>query len=247
MAGPRDTENGTDERVLDNPVWYALVGAHRSLGQVTALAARYQSDVAPFGALAAGATPAHWVHLAELVGPGGAVSLTGYVPDPPESWMVSRSAAAVQLVLDGPLPRDGRPGTDRMPDAPGDVEVLGPDDVPAMLHLVELARPGPFRTRTVHLGGYVGFRRDGRLVAMAGERLHPPGYAEISAVATDPAYRNQGLATRLVRATAARILERGEIPFLHVASTNEDAIRLYRSLGFTVRREVVFVLATAPG
>ena len=87
--------------------------------------------------------------------------------------------------------------------------MLGAADVPEMLDLVERTQPGPFLARTVELGTYLGIRRDGRLVAMAGERLHPPGFTEISAVCTDAAYRGQGLATRLVRAVAAGIRRRG--------------------------------------
>ncbi len=82
---------------------------------------------------------------------------------------------------------------------------LGVEDVPDMLTLVAEARPGPFSVRTVEFGGYVGIRRNGRLVAMAGERLQPPGFAEISAVATSPEYRRQGLAELLVRSVASRI------------------------------------------
>lgn len=81
--------------------------------------------------------------------------------------------------------------------------MLGPDDVPEILGLVDRAQPGPFRKRTIELGTYLGIRRDGELIAMAGERMRPPGWTEISAVCTDPAYRGQGLATRLIRAVAA--------------------------------------------
>ena len=109
---------------------------------------------------------------------------------------------------------------------------LGADDVPDMLALVARTRPGPFLPRTVELGTYLGIRREGRLIAMAGERLHPPGWTEISAVCTDAAFRGQGLGSRLVRAVALGIRERGETPFLHTAATNTAAIRLYESLGF---------------
>lgn len=96
------------------------------------------------------------------------------------------------------------------------------------------------------MGVYLGIRRDGRLVAMAGERLHPPGWTEISAVCTDPAFRRRGLATRLVRAVAAGIRARGETPFLHAAADNTEAIRLYESLGFRLRREVMFGTVRVP-
>jgi ribosomal protein S18 acetylase RimI-like enzyme len=132
-------------------------------------------------------------------------------------------------------------------DGPGDpVVALGDEDVADMLALVAEARPGPFLSRTIEFGGYVGIRRRGRLVAMAGERLRPPGWAEVSAVATHPAHRRQGLAERLIRTVASAIADRGERPFLHAAAGNTNAIRLYESLGFTVRATVRFTVVEAP-
>jgi predicted GNAT family acetyltransferase len=118
--------------------------------------------------------------------------------------------------------------------------------VPEVLDLVARTEPGPFRKRTVELGRYLGIRRDGVLVAMAGERLRVPGWTEISAVCTDPAHRGQGLAARLVRALAHGIRARGERPFLAAAAENVGAVRLYEALGFTVRREVTFAVVHTP-
>jgi predicted GNAT family acetyltransferase len=118
--------------------------------------------------------------------------------------------------------------------------VLTETDVPEILDLVERTKPGPFAKRTIEMGHYLGIRRDGRLIAMAGERLRLPGWTEISAVCTDPDFRGQGLAARLTMAVAAGILGRGELPFLHAAATNTDAIRLYEGLGFQVDHHVVF-------
>jgi predicted GNAT family acetyltransferase len=123
---------------------------------------------------------------------------------------------------------------------------LGDNDVPEMLDLVARTRPGPFLPRTVELGRYLGIRRGGALVAMAGERLHPPGWSEISAVCTDPAHRGQGLASRLVRAVVALIRERGELPFLHAAADNTNALRLYESMGFRLRCTSTFEVVRAP-
>jgi predicted GNAT family acetyltransferase len=109
-----------------------------------------------------------------------------------------------------------------------------------MLDLVARTQPGPFLQRTVELGTYLGVRRDGALVAMAGERLHPPGFTEVSAVCTDPDHRGQGYAARLVQAVVAGIKERGDIPFLHATATNTNAIRLYEALGFRLHRRPVF-------
>jgi ribosomal protein S18 acetylase RimI-like enzyme len=119
-----------------------------------------------------------------------------------------------------------------------EITELGVDDVPAMSDLAGRTRPGPFGERTVELGGYLGVWRDGRLAAMAGERFSAPagdgtGWTEVSAVCTDPAFRGQGLATRLVRAVAARIRARGDEVFLHVVETNTAAVALYERIGFS--------------
>jgi ribosomal protein S18 acetylase RimI-like enzyme len=225
---------------LDSPTWAALDGPHRRFAEIHGGAARYRSTVAPFGALRDGpdaADPQQWADLAALVGPAAEVVLSGAEPAPPPGWSVLERIPGVQMDGSGLAPE---------PD-PKAVE-LGADDVPEMLDLVRRTRPGPFRPETHLMGGYLGIRDDaGALVAMAGQRLHPPGWTEISAVCTDPAHRGRGLAGRLVRAVAAGIRDRGEVPFLHAAATNTGAIRLYRELGFTLRREVVFSAVQTPG
>jgi predicted GNAT family acetyltransferase len=170
-----------------------------------------------------------------LVGPGAQVALTGNTLVPPEDWEVIWHGAGVQLV-------------DVAVTAADDPEavVLTAKDVPEMLDLVERTKPGPFLPRTIELGTYLGIRRRGALVAMAGERLYPPGWTEISAVCTDEAYRGQGLASRLVRAVGAGIRRRGETPFVHAAATNVNAIRLYESLGYELRRHTTFTLFRVP-
>ncbi|MDJ0847230.1 MAG: GNAT family N-acetyltransferase [Myxococcota bacterium] len=120
---------------------------------------------------------------------------------------------------------------------------LGPADVPEMLELTQLTEPGPFLTRTIEMGRYLGARREGRLVAMAGERLRLPGWTEVSAVCTHPNAQRQGLGAALTLHAAEAIRERGDRVFLHVLEVNENAIRLYRALGFEVRRRVEAVAA----
>jgi ribosomal protein S18 acetylase RimI-like enzyme len=215
--------------VLDHPAWAALGTTHARFAERRGRAARYRSDVAGFHALADPSDPAAWADLAALAGPGAQVSLAGDPLVPYAGWAVTDTVAGVQLV-------DVAVRAEPDPEA----VVLTAADVPEMLDLVERTRPGPFRARTVELGTYLGIRRDGALVAMAGERLHPPGWTEISAVCTDPGHRGQGLATRLVRAVAAGIRARGETPFLHTAAANTTAIRLYESIGFTIRRPTTF-------
>lgn len=219
---------------LDNPIWAALTGPHAHLAERHGLAARYPAQVSPFTALADPADPRAWRDLAALAGPGATVPVSG-VDAVPAGWQVVESGRGVQLVATALR-------TEPAPDA---VE-LGPADVPEILDLIARTRPGPFLPRTVELGRYLGLRHHGRLIAMAGERLRVPGGTEISAVCTDPAHRGRGLATRLVRAVAAGIEERGDTPFLHAAAANAPAIRLYQSLGFTLRRTTDFLLARTP-
>jgi ribosomal protein S18 acetylase RimI-like enzyme len=214
--------------VLDTSVWASLTGHHARFAERNGRAIRYQTDVAPFMALQDPGDPRAWDDAAELVGPDGTVTLPG-VGTAPGGWEIVFQGEGVQLI-DTALA--AKPDPEAVP--------LGPDDVPEILNLIERTKPGPFLPRTIELGTYLGIRRDGRLIAMAGERQHPPGWTEISAVCTDDAYRGQGLATRLVRAVAAGIRERGETPFLHAIATNTNAIRLYESIGFTLRRRASF-------
>jgi len=220
-----------DQSVLDNPAWAALRGAHRHFAETNGLAARYPADVAPFHALADPADPRAWADLAALVGPGAAISVAGAPLEPFPGWEVAGSIAGVQFV-DVALQAADDPEAVRLTAA----------DVPEILDLIGRTRPGPYLPRTIEMGTYLGIRRRGALIAMAGERLHPPGWTEISAVCTDPAHRGQGLATRLVRAVAAGIRRRGETPFLHTAASNSTAIKLYGSIGFALRRQTTFGL-----
>jgi ribosomal protein S18 acetylase RimI-like enzyme len=220
---------------LDNPARAALTGPQAHLAEWNGQAARYPADVSPFWGLPDEPGAAAWRDAAALAGPGQLVATAVVDAVPPAGWKVSLDIPGVQLTAEALA---GQPDGEAVP--------LGPADAAEMLALVAATQPGPFELRTVELGGYLGIRRDGRLVAMAGERMRPPGWAEISAVCTAADYRGQGLGTRLVLAVAAGIRDRGETPFLHTAATNLNAIRLYEALGFTWRRAVMFRVMRAP-
>jgi len=223
--------------VLDNAPWHSLTGAHAEFAEGSGFARRYQPDVSVFSALPDN-SEAGWADLADLVGPGAqAVLFQGDEVVPAEGWSVAFSGPGYQMVLDREL--DDEPW-------PEGTRVLEASDVAEMTALVALTKPGPFQPRTFDLGGYLGVFDDGRLVAMAGQRLRPPGHTEISAVCTHPDARGRGLAGELTLAVARRILARGEIPFLHVAGTNDNARRVYERIGFVTRRVVGFTALVAP-
>ena len=215
---------------LVNPVWHALGGPQHDVAESTGLAVRYRRSVAPFGALPDVPTPESWAALADLVGAGGVALLVRAEIDPPAGWEPLFGGTAVQML--GPEART----VDRSAEA--DISPLTLGDVTSMLDLVAATQPGPFAKETIELGTYLGVRRGGKLVAMAGERMRPPGFSEISAVCTDAAHRGKGLARALVRALMGRITARGERPFLHVAIGNGAAIKLYETLGFAPVRKL---------
>jgi GNAT superfamily N-acetyltransferase len=219
---------------LDNPVLSSLTGAHARFAERRGNVLRYQVDVSPFLAMPDEPDEADWSDAADLVGPGGLLPLAGVRVPPPAGWEVAVLGEGVQMT--GDL-LEVAPDPEAVP--------LGRADVPEMLDLTARTKPGPFLPRTYELGTYLGIRRHGKLVALAGERLHPDGWTEISAVCTDDGWRGLGLATRLIRAVGAGIRARGEIPFLHAVATN-PAIGLYEQLGFRLRKTTTFAAARVP-
>jgi ribosomal protein S18 acetylase RimI-like enzyme len=223
----------TDEALLDNPVYAALCGAHARFAQVSGRARRYPVDVAPFLGLPSPPSPEDWRDAADLVAPGSYAAVRYSGAELPDAWQAVEAFDLVQMIGERVT------GVDCPEAIP-----LGAADVPEMLELVAQTEPGPFLTRTIELGDYLGISCDGALVAMAGERFHLDGWTEISAVCTNPDHRGRGLASQLTRALIARIQLRSQRAFLHVLSTNTGAIRLYEELGFRVRQTATITVVT---
>lgn len=220
---------------LDNPAYASLAGPHAAFAQRRGNVLRYRPEISPFIGMPDEPGPPDWAAVADFVGPGGLALLPAMYAPFPDDWEVLARNDGVQMVAESLEPSQD-------PEAVR----LGPADIAEVLDLVKRTRPGPFAPRTIELGTYLGIRRDGKLVAMAGERLRPPGYTEISAICTDDAWRGHGFAARLTRAVAAGIVKRGDTPFLHAVATNTNAIRLYEKMGFALRRTTRFPRARAP-
>lgn len=220
---------------LENPIWRALTGAHAGIAEGSDLARRYPPDVAQFCAIRE-PSPDAFESLARLLGPAGiAVFFTSEIQSWPGGWTQVFTGPVLQMVCEA------------LPEAPElPARELRLADAKAMLELVQLTQPGPFKERTVELGRYLGIDEASRLVAMAGERLRWNGFTEVSAVCTHPDYRGRGYARGLVHRLSTDILARDEIPFLHVFKDNLNAIRVYETLGFRVWREVRVLVLRAP-
>jgi predicted GNAT family acetyltransferase len=225
-----------DVEPLDNPVWHALESHHARFAEGDGRARRYPHDVAPFSALPDDADAEAWSALANLAGPAStSVIFRPAVVTTPAGWEVLVRVPTLQMVVSEPIGA-----------LDDELVELGAGDVPEMLALAARTKPGPFFERTHELGTYIGLRDHDGLVAMAGERLRGPRFAEISAVCTDDRARRQGLATRLVRALAAVIEARGDAPILHVIAENAPAIRVYNALGFETRAVFDVLVLRAP-
>ena len=213
---------------LDQPIWSALTTRQQALAEGGALARRFPLAIAPFADMVDMSPKSFTALGALLTGSEIAVLFTPDAVNAPDQFKTRLADTGEQMI-----------GTPAEAELRG-VEIvrLGAVDVPDMMALVELTKPGPFSTRTHELGTFLGIRIDGQLVAMTGERMKAGNYTEMTAVCVHPEHRGRGYAQALLGAVARGIVARGEIPFLHVFTSNESAIALYRRQGMEIRRRL---------
>lgn len=211
---------------LDNPIWTALNSRSASFAKGKGCVLFIDRRIGFF----AGLPTYDNVHLDELyaqMDSGMRVILftPGYL-DVDAKWKVRNDNALLQMVFE-------KPSLDFTMEE--SIRALSVADVPKMLALTRLAKPGPFLENTIDFGGYFGFFVEGRLVSMAGTRLVAGPYTEVSAVCTHPDFVGRGLAQLVVPYVLNYIQQQGQIPYLQLYPDNIPAYRLYQRLGFVER------------
>jgi ribosomal protein S18 acetylase RimI-like enzyme len=212
---------------LDNPIWSALTTRQAHLAETSDLVKRFPPDITSLAAFAEPSDAAYASLSNLLSGAPAGLFLHSRAAFPGDGWVLLRDLVLLQMVHEN--------GTATAPAK--EHQVLGAADSAEMLALAQLTQPGPFGSRTYQSGKYLGLRIDGVLVAMAGERMRVPGYAEISAVCTHPDHVGHGYAASLMSTLIHSMRAQGETPFLHVAAENKRAIALYERLGFRIQRQ----------
>ncbi len=219
------------DHVLDSPAWNALISGNKKLALGNGPVRYFDKDVSPFAAFEENTDNNFRMLFEQLPHNGPVLFVTPCEIEIPQPWKVLQTIHGLQMVYDTAF-EEVKP----------DIELVSLTQlhVPEMVALAKLTNPGPFASETIRFGHYMGIFEGEKLVAMAGQRLHPFHYAEISAVCTHPEHTGKGYARQLLLYHINRIKAASEIPFLHVRYDNARAIEVYKRLGFYTRREVYF-------
>jgi len=221
---------------LDNVIWTALTTRQTVFAESHAQARRFVPEVTSLAGFSA-PTAEGYESLGGLLNSRGTIALFLDEPYQPRAgWDLVSGLPLWQMTCE-----NGNGSASAPSDSGTDLLELSAADSPEMIELTALTKPGPFNKRTHELGTYLGIRKSGKLVAMAGERLKVPGHTEVSAVCTHPEHTGHGYARILMTEVMRQIRSRGETPFLHVREDNARAIEIYHRLGF--KRRLVSHLA----
>jgi ribosomal protein S18 acetylase RimI-like enzyme len=219
------------KHVLDNPAWNALISGNKDLAFGNGPVRYFDKEVSPFAGFEENSVENFQVLYNQLPHNGPVLLLTPGEIDIPVQWKVLQVIKGLQMVCDVVKEQD---------DVSAELVPLTREHASEMVALAKLTNPGPFAAETIRFGHYMGIFENGKLAAMAGQRMHAFAYAEVSAVCTHPDHIGKGYARQLLVHHINRIKKASENPFLHVRHDNDRAIEVYKRLGFYTRREVYF-------
>lgn len=223
----------TNESLLDNPIWQALSTTHAAFNEGDERLKYFYPEISPFVAMADWQEEDRAYAKTHLPADRGFFYIIRDKIQLPDSCRKAFTIPLWQMLMQQHVPFTLSDVT---------IQPLDHSHIPAMIELTALTRPGPFTQRTIEFGNYIGIFENDQLVAMAGERLKVPGYTEVSAICTHPDATGKGYGAALLSAACTRILEKGDIPFLHVRNDNIRAIKMYEKAGFSIRCEMDFAI-----
>jgi GNAT superfamily N-acetyltransferase len=220
--------------LLDNIMWNCLSGPHAKFATGEGAVRRYAPGFSP---IAGFEDPHHpdFDTLAKYCEPGDCLYTDIWSGAEPAGWRIDRDARMWKMVWQAPMPAE---------DAAPDAIPLRPEHAGEAVELAKLTNPGPFGIRTPELGDYFGYFDGGRLIAMAGERLHAGDLREVSGICTHPDFQGRGLAKKLTLKLVHLQMQRGMTSFLHVISSNTAARGLYEKMGYRNYRETTVRVIT---
>lgn len=216
--------------ILNNMIWNAISTGNKDIAMLSGDVGCYRPEIAPFAGVKEW-NDKGWEKLYGLIPPGRKIAVSYPENTKPDEnkWKVLHRMPVSQMVYEYPV-------DSFVTESSSLIKPLSNDHVPQMLELTALTKPGPFLEKTILFGNYFGIFADGRLAAMAGQRMHPVPYLEVSAVCTHPDFRGRGFARTLMLHVMKIILDNSFIPFLHVLTINIHAIQLYETIGFRTRK-----------
>ncbi len=218
----------TPEDTLDNPVWFSLTDIHFNEAIDYGGVKFFHPDYAPFGAFINNADTSNAIEKhAKLIND---FFIVGDKPKMPAHFKEPIEYIGLQMIIYNKI---------NFPITENIVE-LTESHYDNLIGLIKLVYPEYFKPKTNALGQYFGIYKDGKLVAITGERMQTKNFIEISAVITHPDYTGNGFAKQLIAHTVEGIIKKGKTPILHVDQTNLGPIKLYKKLGFSIRRKFSF-------
>jgi len=178
------------EQLLDNPVYHGLRSRDAHLGHGTDNVKYFDEQVSPFAGFDDNYDKG-FDDLYKLLPEGRRILYaTRKKIKEPDGWQLNHEVEGLQFIFTGTR-TEINPSLQLIP--------LQSQHIDEMVALARLTRPGPFDQRTIEFGHYYGIFDNGRLVAMAGQRLHVDKYTEVSAVCTHPDHLGKGYAAALIQ------------------------------------------------
>ena len=214
---------------LDRPATSALQESHRSFAMTYPHSVFYDASYCAFGGLTSSGP--HADDLLRYAKTTDSFFVLGDKPTVPDNLQITTGLICHQMVLENPIITENTTRIEPL------TKPLQQNELKSLINQIQ---PGYFREQTLALGDYYGIYRDKKLVAVCGERMSMHQFTELSGIVTMPNYRGKGFAKQLIAHSSQQIFDQQKTPFLHVLSSNHTAIKLYQSLGFRTRKEIIF-------